>query len=217
MAFLSCQDWSDDHCNDDDDDGGDRSDEPTSTSVLQIPIEHIIFPAVTICPLGESGAGRKQGGKKISCYMFVPSETSKYLPTPLSCTNKIRYLTWFERLISLKAIAKQVQMNVFYQSLAGSRRQSRRPRPSCPWWGTAASPATTRTPAQSATGSRWAANIFTGGRDIFTRANIHRGSIMSTACVWLSTTLTSPSTAPIHRKMWINISILCKNIMCNLQ
>ena len=120
---------------------------------------------------------------------------------PLTCTNKIRYLTWFGRLISLKAIAKQVQMNVFYQSLAGSRRQSRRPRPSCPWWGTAASPATTRTPAQSATGSRWAANIFTGGRDIFTRANIHRGSIMSTACVWLSTTLTSPSTAPNLRKM----------------
>lgn len=59
MAFLSCQDWSDDHCNDDDDGGGDRSDEPTSTSVLQIPIEHIIFPAVTICPLGESGRREK--------------------------------------------------------------------------------------------------------------------------------------------------------------
>ena len=44
-------------CNDDDedDDDDDRSDEPTSTSVLQIPIEHIIFPAVTICPLSGSG------------------------------------------------------------------------------------------------------------------------------------------------------------------
>ena len=31
---------------------GDWSDTPTSTSVLQIPIEEIIFPAVTICPLG---------------------------------------------------------------------------------------------------------------------------------------------------------------------
>ena len=74
MAFLSCQDWSDHHCNDDDDDDdddddGDRSDEPTSTSVLQIPIEHIIFPAVTICPLGESVVEDKQAGKKVFCYI----------------------------------------------------------------------------------------------------------------------------------------------------
>ena len=37
MAFLVREDW---------------GDTPTSTSVLQIPIEEIIFPAVTICPLG---------------------------------------------------------------------------------------------------------------------------------------------------------------------
>ena len=55
-------------CNDDDDDD-DRSDEPTSTSVLQIPIEHIIFPAVTICPLGESVVEDKQAGKKVFCYI----------------------------------------------------------------------------------------------------------------------------------------------------
>ena len=36
MAFMCSQDW---------------TDEPTSSSVKQIPIEHIIFPAVTICPL----------------------------------------------------------------------------------------------------------------------------------------------------------------------
>ena len=37
MAFLTRSDW---------------NDALTSTSVLQIPIEQIIFPAVTICPLG---------------------------------------------------------------------------------------------------------------------------------------------------------------------
>ena len=37
MAFLTRDDW---------------LDTPTSTSVLQIPIEQIVFPAVTICPLG---------------------------------------------------------------------------------------------------------------------------------------------------------------------
>ena len=37
MTFICCQDW---------------TEEPISTSVVQIPIEHIIFPAVTICPLG---------------------------------------------------------------------------------------------------------------------------------------------------------------------
>jgi len=37
MTFMCCQDW---------------TEEPISTSVVQIPIEHIIFPAVTICPLG---------------------------------------------------------------------------------------------------------------------------------------------------------------------
>ena len=53
MAFLVRSDW---------------NDALTSTSVLQIPIEQIIFPAVTICPLGsdsliddltESGAKHK--------------------------------------------------------------------------------------------------------------------------------------------------------------
>ena len=62
-------DCNDDDDDDDDDDDGDRSDEPTSTSVLQIPIEHIIFPAVTICPLGESVVEDKQAGKKVFCYI----------------------------------------------------------------------------------------------------------------------------------------------------
>ena len=103
---------------------------------------------------------------------------------------------------------------MFYQSLAGSRRQSRRPRPSCPWWGTAASPATTRTPAQSATGSRWAANIFTGGRDIFYEGKYSQG-IYNEHGVCLTVNNIDISINSSKPPENVKSSKLCKNIMCN--
>ena len=106
---------------------------------------------------------------------------------------------------------------LLHQSLAGGRKLSRRGtlRPCCPWWGAAASPATTRTPATSATGYRWrAADIFTRAPDIFTRPDILQG-IYNEHGVCLTVNnidISINSSTPPEN---VNSSKLCKIIMCN--
>ena len=61
---------------------------PTSTSVAQIPIESIIFPAITVCPLLVSK------GKKSQHYFNIAKQSLKLQGVP----KKIGILSSFEFL-----------------------------------------------------------------------------------------------------------------------